>query len=91
MIAKNFVNLVEYKKTLKLTKLQKQILVGTLLGHAYIVKQKFPSSTYNIKFEQFIDKKQYIIHLYYIFKDWVGTGLKIRNIETVQVKKRQLI
>ena len=91
MIKRNNNNLVDYKKKLKLTKLQKQIIIGTLLGDATIVKQKFINSTYNIKFEQSIQKKEYILHLYNIFKDWVGTELKIRNIKGGNANDRQSI
>ena len=34
------VKLIEYKKTLKLNAIQKEILVGTLLGDATIAKTK---------------------------------------------------
>lgn len=70
--------LVGYKKTLILSKIQKEVLIGTLLGDATIVKQK--TKSYNVKFEQSLKHQEYIYHLFEIFKDWVGTGPQIRNI-----------
>jgi hypothetical protein len=58
--------LIVYKKNLKFNKLQKQVLIGTLLGDASISKQ-YGKSSYNIKFEQKYDNKAYIDHLYFIF------------------------
>ena len=69
--------LINYKKTLKLTKIQREIIIGTLLGDSSIPQQK--SKSYNIKFDQSIKNKEYIDHLYIIFKNFVGTQLKIRN------------
>ena len=72
--------LIVYKKNLRFNKLQKQVLIGTLLGDASIPKQ-YKKSSYNIKFEQKVDNKAYIDHLYFIFIDWVGTPPSIRIIE----------
>jgi hypothetical protein len=71
--------LVAYKQTLILTDLQKQVLVGTLLGDASIPDRK-NNSEYNVKFEQKYDNVQYVNHLYDIFKPWVGTSPSIREI-----------
>ena len=60
--------LVKYKKTLKLTNVQKEIIVGTSLGDASITKTaKEP----NIKFEQSSEKAEYVDHLYENFADFV--------------------
>lgn len=63
--------LIEYKKGLKLTDYQRQVLIGTLLGDASIAKQ-LENRQHNVKFEQSIVKADYIDHLYLIFKDFVG-------------------
>lgn len=81
--------LIKYKKTLRLNKLQREVLIGTLLGDSTIPKQK--SNNYNVKFEQSIKNKEYIDHLYLIFKDWVGTGPKIRNIKGGGANDRQSV
>lgn len=46
-------SLIVYKLALKLTLIQRDIIVGTLLGDSTIPKQK-DNSDYNIKFEQTI-------------------------------------
>ena len=71
--------LIQYKKSLKLTTLQKEILVGTLLGDACISCSKKPYLTYNIQFEQTYSKFEYIDHLYNIFEPFVGTSPQIGN------------
>ena len=71
--------LIKYKKSLKLTDLQREVLVGTLLGDASM-PWKRDKPTYHIKFEQQIRQREYIQHLYEIFEPFVGTPPKIRNI-----------
>ena len=83
------VKLIEYKKTLKLNAIQKEILVGTLLGDATIAKTK--GVTFNVKFEQKLANKEYINHLYEIFEPYVGTPPKVRNITGGSAKDRQSI
>ena len=89
--AKNLrgVQLIEYKKTLKLNAIQKEILVGTLLGDATIAKTK--RVAVNVKFEQKLANKEYINHLYEIFEPYVGTPPKVRNITGGGAKNRQSI
>ena len=74
-----------YKSSLKLTEIQREIIIGTLLGDATIPKQK-KGNNYNIKFEQTLKNEEYIHHLYYIFSIFVGTGPKIRNIKSSDVE-----
>lgn len=92
--------LIEYKKCLKLNNLQREVLVGTLLGDATIIAQSGKSGRccsprsggeYNIKFEQQVEKSEYIQHLYEIFEPFVGTPPKIRNITGGGAKDRQSI
>lgn len=56
-----------YKANLVLSKFQREVLIGTLLGDATMPKQKNKTS-YNIKFEQSIKNEEYINHLYDLFK-----------------------
>lgn len=53
----------------KITKFQKEVLIGLILGDARL-EQSPNLLTYRLKIEQSIDKKEYIEHLYNIFKDW---------------------
>lgn len=96
--AKNLrgIKLIEYKKTLKLNTIQKEILVGTLLGDATIAKSKRiakdgTSFRLNVKFEQKLANREYINQLYQIFEPYVGTPPKIRNITGGGAKDRQSI
>jgi hypothetical protein len=60
--------LVEYKKKLRLSKLQRHVIVGALLGKAEI-KQESKRVLYTVKFEQKVINKQYIYELCKIFEE----------------------
>ena len=83
------IKLIEYKKTLKLNTIQKEILVGTLLGDATISKSK--SIALNVKFEQKLANKEYVNHLYEIFEPYVGTPPRVRDITGGRAKDRHSI
>lgn len=83
------IQLIEYKKTLQLTTIQKEILVGTLLGDATISKSK--SIALNVKFEQKLANKEYVNHLYEIFEPYVGTPPRVRHITGGGAKDRHSI
>ena len=83
--------LIEYKKTLKLKTIQKEILVGTLLGDSTISKATTKRSAFNVKFEQKLANREYVNHLYEIFEPYVGTPPKVRNITGGGAKDRQSI
>lgn len=70
--------LKEYKKSLKLTKDQREILIGVLLGDAHLETQD-QRQTYRIKFSQSVKHKPYLDHLYSIFKDWILTPPKYND------------
>ena len=57
----------EYKKTITLNQMQKEVIVGTLLGDACI-----PLKRLRVQFAQTIARENYIWHLYDIFKNPVG-------------------
>jgi hypothetical protein len=65
----------EYKKTLKLTKGQKNILIGTLLGDGCLTtrskKGKYP--TFNYQFKQKESKKDYVYHIFEKFQNLCGS------------------
>ena len=70
-----------YKSKLKLTKAQKEILVGTLLGDGHLETQN--GRTYRLKIEHSINQKEYIDWLYSKFKQWTRTEpkMKLKNGE----------
>ena len=59
----------EYKKTLRLSNLQRSILVGTLLGDASLEPRgKVP--VYRYVFSQKASQQVYVQHIYKHFEDW---------------------
>lgn len=62
----------EYKQTLKLTRVQREALVGLLLGDAHLETQN-RGRTYRLKIEQGAQKRVYVEHLYHLFEAWVLT------------------
>ncbi len=67
-----------YKKTLKLTELQKEVLTGTLLGDGCLETQN-NGRTYRLKIEHSLQQKDYVDWKYKAFKDWVLTEPKVRE------------
>ena len=59
----------EFKKHLKLTDFQRQVLVGILLGDASLETQN-KGRTYRLKLEQSERHSEYLMHLYQLFKEW---------------------
>lgn len=59
-----------YKQQLALTDLQREILVGLLLGDACLETQN-RGRTYRLKIEHSIAQAQYVQHLYEVFREWV--------------------
>ncbi|GBC90761.1 MAG: hypothetical protein KatS3mg021_1258 [Fimbriimonadales bacterium] len=61
-----------YKQQLKLTPLQREVLVGILLGDAHLETQN-RGRTYRLKIEQGATHAAYVQHLYQVFQEWVLT------------------
>jgi hypothetical protein len=78
--------LIEYKKSLKLTCEQKDILVGTLLGDASIACKK--GKPVCVKFEQKATREKYIPSLFMIFEPYVGTPPRRRTFENAYHKTK---
>ncbi len=68
----------EYKKTLKLTKKQKEILVGLILGDGHLETLN-NGRTYRLKVEHSLKQREYLDWLYSNFKKWINTTPKIRK------------
>ncbi len=60
----------EYKKGLKLNKIQRETLVGLLLGDGHLETQN-GGRTYRLKIEQSDHHQRYVQHLYELFREWV--------------------
>ena len=59
-----------YKTTLRLSDVQREILVGILLGDACLETQN-AGRTYRLKIEQGIAHADYVQHLHSVLRDWV--------------------
>jgi hypothetical protein len=59
-----------YKTTLRLSDVQREMLVGILLGDACLETQN-AGRTYRLKVEQGMAHADYVRHLYEMFRDWV--------------------
>lgn len=68
----------EYKKTLKLTKKQKEILVGLILGDGHLETLN-NGKTYRLKVEHSLKQREYLDWLYLNFKDWINKVPEVRK------------
>jgi hypothetical protein len=68
----------EYKKTLKLTKKQKEILVGLILGDGHLETLN-NGRTYRLKVEHSLKQREYLDWLYENFKEWINKAPEIRK------------
>jgi len=64
-----------YKKSLKLTKFQREIIVGKLLGDGHLETNN-NGKTYRLKIEHSIKQKKYVEWLYGQFENWTNGGIK---------------
>ncbi len=65
----------EYKEKLKLTRKQKEMLVGLLLGDGHLETQD-NGKTYRLKIEHSILQKEYVDYLYKVFLPWCAHAPK---------------
>lgn len=63
----------ERKSSLKLSDLQREALVGLLLGDAHLETQN-NGRTYRVKFEYSVKQREYADHVYELFREWVLTA-----------------
>ena len=68
----------EYKKTLKLTKKQKEILVGLILGDGHLETLN-NGKTYRLKVEHSLKQREYLDWLYLNFKEWINKTPEVRK------------
>lgn len=68
----------DYKKTLHLSDIQREVLVGTLLGDGCLETIN-SGRTYRLKIEHYLKQKEYLNWKYEIFKPWVLTPPRIRR------------
>ena len=71
----------EYKQTLRLTRKQREVLVGLLLGDAHLETQN-GGRTYRLKIEQGEAHRTYVEHLYHLFEEWVLTAPQPKQVRS---------
>lgn len=75
----NSSELEEYKKELKLSQQQREVLIGILLGDGCL-ETSDKGYTYRLLIEQSEKHREYVYHLYELFREWVLTPPKERVI-----------
>ncbi len=70
-----------YKKKLNLTKIQREVLVGLLLGDACLETQN-NGRTYRLKIEYSLKNKEYCKYIYNLFQNWVLTPPRERIVKS---------
>lgn len=68
----------ESKKKLKLTKFQREIIVGTLLGDGHLETLN-KGRTFRLKIEHSVKQKEYVEWLYEQLKNWTIGGINFKN------------
>lgn len=71
----------KYKQSLKLTKTQREILIGKLLGDGHLESRD--GVNWRLKVEHSLKQQDYVNWLYDCFKDWV---LKMPDVKSKTVK-----
>lgn len=74
----------EYKAGLRLTSIQREVLIGLMLGNGNLETVNC-GRTYRLKIEHSLKQREYLEHLYDLFKDWVLTEPRLREF-TVEGK-----
>ena len=74
----NTLELREYKEGLKLTKIQQEVLVGTLLGDSHLSNYK-TGVNYRLMVQHGLSQRAYTDWLYSVFQPWVLTPPKVKD------------
>lgn len=68
----------DYKRRLKLTRRQREIMVGLMLGDGHLETQN-NGKTYRLKLEHSVKQKEYLQWLCLQFQEWVLTGPQLKS------------
>ena len=63
--------MIKEKNIIQFTEIQKEIFIGLMLGDGHL--EQMSKVTYRLKIEQSAEKKEYIDHLYDLFKDFCSS------------------
>jgi LAGLIDADG DNA endonuclease family protein len=69
------------KSSMKLTDIQRETLIGLLLGDAHLETQN-KGRTYRIKFEYSVKQREYLDHLYELFEEWTLSPPRTKSDST---------
>jgi hypothetical protein len=69
------------KSSMKLTDTQRETLIGLLLGDAHLETQN-DGRTYRMKFEYSVKQREYLEHLYELFKEWTLSPPRTKSDST---------
>src|ERR1035437_3514485 len=69
------------KSSMKLTGIQRETLIGLLLGDAHLETQN-DGRTYRMKFEYSVNQREYLDHLYELFKEWTLSPPRTKSDST---------
>ena len=76
----------EYKRSLKLSQREREIIVGTLLGDGHL-ETRDSGRTYRLKIEHSIGQKDYVDWLYQELRPWVRKSPRARTITSAFTRK----
>jgi len=79
-----------YKRDLKLSREQRDVLVGLLLGDGHLETQN-GGKTYRLKIEYAIKNGDYCRHVYEIFREWVLTPPRERVVKSGEHQSVNLV
>jgi hypothetical protein len=68
-----------YKKELKLSRKQREVLIGLMMGDAHM-ETRNRGRTYRLKIEQSEHHADYVTHLYDLFREWVPTPPRKKEV-----------
>lgn len=74
----NLRELREFRYNLKLSEIQKNLIIGTLFGDGCLIPNSW-GKLYRLQIEHGIDQKEYVLWKYRILKDFVLTGPKFQE------------
>lgn len=72
----------EKARSLKLTSIQRDLLVGTMLGDGHLETQN-QGRTYRLRIEHSIQQREYVGWFYHMFQAWVRTAPTVRSRKVI--------
>lgn len=80
----------EYKAGLRFSSVQREVLIGLMLGDGNLESAN-RGRTYRLKIEHSLSQRDYLEHLYSLFKEWVLTPPRVREFVVKDKIYRHLV